>query len=75
MGMKHNIVKILLCVSIIFNSSLLIINSATAQDIWTRFDRLMGDGSYKSAYELAEKEYNGGRNLLAAAYHMSQAAA
>ena len=73
--MKHNIVKILLCVSIIFNSSLLIINSATAQDIWTRFDRLMGDGSYKSAYELAEKEYNSGRNLLAAAYHMSQAAA
>ena len=49
--------------------------NSTAQDIWTRFDRLMGDGSYKSAYELAEKEYNGGRNLLAAAYHMSQAAA
>ncbi len=75
MGMKHNIVKIVLCVSIIFNSTLLIINSATAQDVWTRFDKLMGEGSYKSAYELAEKEYKSGSNLLAAAYHMSEAAA
>ena len=69
------ILKILVCVSIIFNFQFSIFNSSSAQDVWTRFDRLMADGSYKSAYELAEKEYNGGRNLLAAAYHMSQAAA
>ena len=51
---------------------------STAQNTWTQFDRLMKDGSYKSAYELAEGVYNratASDELLVAAYHMTQAAA
>ena len=48
-----------------------------AQTSWTQFDKLMGDGSYKSAYALAEGVYNKSTvsaDRLAAAYHMALAA-
>lgn len=51
---------------------------AQGQTDWTRFDKLMGEGSYKSAYALAEgvyKKSNASAERLAAAYHMTQAAA
>ena len=55
---------------------------AQGQTDWSRFDRLMADGSYKSAYALAEGVYDkcktesgkSGEALLAA-YNMTQAAA
>ena len=49
-----------------------------AQTVWHQFDKLMGDGSYKSAYALAEKEWkkaSSSTDRLAAAYHMTLAAA
>ena len=52
--------------------------SMNAQTPWARFDKLMQDASYKSAYELAEGEYrksSASAERLAAAYHMTQAAA
>ena len=51
---------------------------AQGQTDWTRFDKLMGEGSYKSAYALAEgvyKKSTASAERLAAAYHMTQAAA
>ena len=51
---------------------------AQGQTDWTRFDKLMGEGSYKSAYALAEgvyKKSNASADRLAAAYHMTLAAA
>lgn len=50
---------------------------AQGQTDWSRFDKLMADGSYKSAYALAEGVYNksaASGDRLAAAYHMAQAA-
>ena len=52
--------------------------SINAQTPWERFDKLMTDGSYKSAYELAEGVYKKSTvsaERLAAAYHMAVAAA
>ena len=52
--------------------------SAQAQNTWKEFDRLMSDGSYKSAYALAERVYKKSSTSderLAAAYHMTLAAA
>ena len=49
-----------------------------AQSSWTQFDKLMKDGSYKSAYSLAEGVYKKSTvsaDRLAAAYHMALAAA
>ena len=49
-----------------------------AQTSWTQFDKLMKDGSYKSAYSLAEGVYKKSKvsaEQLAAAYHMALAAA
>ena len=49
-----------------------------AQSSWTQFDKLMKDGSYKSAYSLAEGVYKKSTvsaDRLAAAYHMAVAAA
>ena len=51
---------------------------AQGQTDWSRFDKLMGEGSYKSAYALAEGVYKrstASAERLAAAYHMTQAAA
>ena len=51
---------------------------AQGQTDWSRFDKLMDEGSYKSAYALAEgvyKKSGTGTERLAAAYHMAQAAA
>ena len=53
-------------------------NTIAQNQTWTRFDRLMKDGSYKSAYELAEGVYRkdaASADRLAAAYHMAIAAA
>ena len=49
-----------------------------AQSTWTQFDKLMKDGSYKSAYSLAEGVYKKSKvssERLTAAYHMALAAA
>ncbi len=51
---------------------------AQGQTGWAGFDKLMQEGSYKSAYELAAGVYKKsatGAERLAAAYHMTQAAA
>ena len=51
---------------------------AQGQTGWAAFDKLMQEGSYKSAYELAAGVYKKsatGAERLAAAYHMTQAAA
>ena len=51
---------------------------AEGQTGWAGFDKLMEEGSYKSAYELAEGVYRKGGTggvRLAAVYHMTQAAA
>ncbi|MBQ8703697.1 MAG: hypothetical protein IJ524_04930 [Bacteroidales bacterium] len=76
--MKNKILTLLALLSAAF--------FAHGQGDWSRFDKLMGEGSYKSAYALAEGVYNkwrvesgewgaGSREALAAAYHMAQAAA
>ena len=51
---------------------------AQGQTDWSRFDKLMSEGSYKSAYALAEgvyKKSGASAERLAAAYHMTVAAA
>ena len=63
--------RILLIIALLTSLNLL------AQTSWTRFDKLMGEGSYKSAYALAEGVYTKSTvsaDRLAAAYHMAQAA-
>ena len=63
--------RILLIVALLTSLSL------SAQTSWTQFDKLMNDGSYKSAYALAEGVYNKATvssERLAAAYHMTMAA-
>ena len=63
--------RILLIVALLTSLSL------SAQTSWTQFDKLMNDGSYKSAYALAEGVYHksaASGDRLAAAYHMAQAA-
>lgn len=63
--------RILLIVALLTSLSL------SAQSSWTQFDKLMNDGSYKSAYALAEGVYHksaASGDRLAAAYHMAQAA-
>ena len=50
---------------------------AQGQAGWSQFDKLMNDGSYKSAYTLAEGVYKrstASAERLAAAYHMTLAA-
>ena len=57
--------------------TLLLAMNLNAQNTWTQFDRLMKDGSYKSAYALAEgvyKKSDVSAERLAAAFHMSLAA-
>ena len=51
---------------------------AQGQTDWNRFDRLMNEGSYKSAYSLAESVYSkssASNERLLAAYNMTVAAA
>lgn len=63
--------RILLIVALLTSLNL------SAQTSWTQFDKLMADGSYKSAYALAEGVYKksaASGDRLAAAYHMAQAA-
>ncbi len=51
---------------------------AQGQGDWSQFDKLMNEGSYKSAYALAEgvyKKNTSSSGRLAAAYHMTIAAA
>ena len=63
--------RILLIIALLTSLSL------PAQTSWTQFDKLMGEGSYKSAYALAEGVYTKSTvsaDRLAAAYHMAQAA-
>ncbi len=52
--------------------------SLSAQTDWAQVERLIGDGSYKTAYGKAEAVYNNkaaaSRQRLAAAYYMAQAA-
>ena len=50
---------------------------AQGQAVWGQFDKLMNEGSYKSAYALAEGVFNKASvssERLAAAYHMTLAA-
>lgn len=53
--------------------------SLPAQTDWAQVERLIGDGSYKTAYDKAETVYGNpnaaGRQRLTAAYYMAQAAA
>lgn len=53
--------------------------SLPAQTDWAQVERLIGDGSYKTAYGKAEAVYNNksaaSRQRLTAAYYMAQAAA
>lgn len=53
--------------------------SLPAQTDWAQVERLIGDGSYKTAYGKAEAVYGNrkatGRQRLTAAYYMAQAAA
>ena len=49
-----------------------------AQTNWKNIEKLIGDGSFKTAYSQAEKVFRATRNstdLLASAYYMSEAAA
>ena len=51
--------------------------NSIAQTSWSQFDKLMNEGSYKSAYALAEgvyKKSTASAERLAAAYHMTVAA-
>ena len=51
---------------------------AQGQADWSHFDKLMNEGAYKSAYSLAEgvyKKSTANAERLAAAYHMTVAAA
>ena len=68
--MGHKIVTLLALLSAAF--------FAQGQTDWSRFDKLMDEGSYKSAYALAEgvyKKSNASAERLAAAYHMTVASA
>ena len=61
-------------VSLFLAITICIVMNGTAQDFWT----LMDNGSYKSAYQLAEGVYKSSRQSdkrLEAAYHMSVASA
>ena len=64
--------KTILLVALAFTMTL------NAQNTWSQFDKLMNNGSYKSAYALAEGVFNKSTvsaERLAAAYHMTLAAA
>ena len=68
--MGHKIVTLLALLSVAF--------FAQGQTDWSRFDKLMDEGSYKSAYALAEGVYKKSSvsgERLAAAYHMTVASA
>ena len=73
--------RIIVCVSIIFNFHFPFFNSATAQTDWQKVQNLIDDGSFKTAYEQAEKVYKlecGKRKaesseLLTAAWYMMKA--
>ena len=63
---------------VLFLFATIIAMNATAQTDWKKFDQLMYDDSYKSAFQYAEKVYKSSTvsaERLAAAYHMALAAA
>ncbi len=68
--------RIVVCVSLIFNFQFSIFNPAVAQTDWKKVEKLIDDGSYKSAYVQAEQVYKRTKNsneLLSAAWYMMKA--